>query len=79
MNIKRNVLSKENLTELEDLVNRLDAAVVEALESIPTEDLEKILEKLKKEAAELDAELKRRDEEKRRKELANELLAAHKR
>lgn len=79
MNIKRNVMSKENLAELEDLVNRLDAAVVEALESIPTEDLEKILEKLKKEAAELDAELKRRDEEKRRKELANELLAAHKR
>lgn len=79
MNIKRNVLSKENLAELEDLVNRLDAVVVEALESIPTEDLEKILEKLKKEEAELDAELKRRDEEKRRKELANELLAAHKR
>lgn len=30
MNIKRNILNKENLMELENLVNRLDKAIAEA-------------------------------------------------
>ena len=77
MKVERNILNKKNLAELENLVNRLDVAVTEALEIIPTEDLEEILEKLTKEVDELDAELKRRDEEKRREALRNELLAAY--
>lgn len=49
MKVERNILSKENLAELEDLVNRLDDATEEVLQSIPIKYLEKLLERKKEE------------------------------